>query len=184
MGQKTTYSVPRETEADRIAAKERAKEKARMARAAELASMETVVHAEVLKVAAEIVAERDSNGAPIDTAKLEARAEAKRVQRAEDEALYEHKIARREQLVRNFYSFAKSATNAYLEFVELSADLAPLCKRLGKSNPVRTSVMGISDGTGIITDPVRHTDEVWKKFIRLYRVESGQIDLEKWERLP
>ena len=184
MAQKTTYTKAQETKADRIAKAERTKEKARIEKAGRLASLNTVVDAEVLEVAAEIVAERKANGAPVDTVKLEAIAKARVADREDDKALYEKKMARRTQLIRNFYNFSKSAENAFLEFAELSADMAAVCKRLNKPNPIRTSVMGVSDGTGVIVDPIRHTEEVWRKFIMLYRTQSEQIDMDTWERLP
>lgn len=184
MAQKTTYSKPIETEADRIAKAERAKEKARIAETERLASLKAVVDAEVLNVAAEIVAERGKNGPPVDTVKLEAQAEARLAQHLEDEALYDAILEERDAALANYYRFAKAATTSVFKFVELSSDIAPVCRRLNKANPIRASVMGVSDGTGVITDPIRHTDEVWQKFIKLYRVESGQIDMDTWERLP
>ena len=186
MSQKSTYSKAKETEYDRRTKKERAKEKARMAETDRRDTLTAVAKEEVDRIVAETVAEsmKGTNGAPPDTAKLAEESEARLAQRGVDLSVYEEKMARANQLIKNFYSFSKSATKAFLEFAELTNDMAPIARRLQKPNPIRSSVMGVTDGTGIIQDHLAHTDAVWTKFMQLYRAESGVIDRDTWERLP
>jgi len=183
MAQKSTYSTPRETEADRIATAERAKERKRVEDFEQRQALEAAADAEVKKVAVEVMRTRE-DGRTVDVEVLEEASEERLAQRLEDEELYETLLAQAERKLETFYARAKTANNAALSFVELSDEMRVVCNRLGKPNAIRASVMGVADGTGVITDPIRHTDEIWARFVKLYRAESGIIDMDVWERLP
>ncbi len=184
MAQKTTFSQPRETKADRIAARERAKEDARIARAAEQASLQAVADEETRQVAADIVRERmeKRNGAPVDTEALAEQAEERLAQRGADEARLEALMKEHERGIKTFYTGMKMALGSALKDQDRSLEAGRIAARLGRANPIRTTVMQLGDGLGVVQDNVRFVDEVCAKFAELYRKNSGQIDRSYFER--
>ena len=183
MGQKTTYSVPRETEADRIAKAERDKEKARIAEAELRETLTAAVVAEERRKTAEIVREQmeKRNGEPINAAKLTTETSANLAQMGVDEARLEELMNLHKKVPKTFFSGMKMALGAALKDMEYAMEAGRIASRLGKSNPIQAGVMGVSDGTGIIQDKVRFVEEILSTFTENYRKSGGQIGREYME---
>jgi len=184
MAQKTTFSVARETEADRIAARERAKEDARIARTEEMETLQAIADEEIKRTAAEIVRERmeKRNGASIDTAALAEQAEERLAQREADEARLEALVKEHDKGIKTFYVGMRMAFGSAMKDQDRSLEAGRIAGRLGRGNPIRTTVMQLGDGMGVVQDNVRFVDEVCAKFAELYRKNSGQIDRDYMER--
>ena len=178
MGQKTTYGVPRETEADRIAAAERAKEKARIEKAELDASLEAVADEEIRKRVVEEVRKREEkrNGEPVEAVKLATETASILAQRGADKTRLEKLMKEHKRGKQTVYTGMKMAVGALLKDMERSVEAGRIASRLGMTNPIRSSVMGVGDGTGVIQDKMTFVKKFLDKFAQMYRENGGEID--------
>ena len=183
MGQKTTYTKPRETEANRIAKAERAKEKARMAETERRETLAAAVDIEMKRQTAETVREQmeKRNGEPINAAKLATEASAKLAQQGVDRARLDELAELHEKVSKTFFGGMKMALGAALKDMGYAMEAGQIASRSGRSNPIRSGVMGVSDGTGVIQDKMRFVDEILLTFAERYRKSGGQIGREYME---
>ena len=177
MAQKTTYSQPRETEADRIAKAERAKEKARMAKTEQMETLAAAVDAEMKREIAEKVQKQieKRDGAPINTVKLTSERAAKLAQQGVDRARLDELVELHDRVGDTFLRGMKMALGAALKDMEYAMEAGRIASRSGESNPIRAGVMGVSDGTGVIQDKMRFVAEILKTFAERYQKSGGQI---------
>ena len=179
MAQKTTYGVPRETKADRIAKAERAKEKARMDKAELDASLEAVAAEEIRKEVVERVRKQEEkrrNGEPIEAAKLATETAAAIAQRGADKSRLDKLMKEHKRGKQTIYTGMKMAIGALLKDMERALEAGRIANRLGIPNPLRSSVMGIGDGTGVIQDKVAFVEKFLSTFAQLYRKTGGEIN--------
>lgn len=180
MSQITTYSGGKKGEAELRAEAERAKEKSQKEDAERKASLEAATSADIKKVAAEIVLEKEKKVVPPDTAKVMAHEEEKKAQREADmdrlaELVEEHKKGK-----RTFYTGMKMAFGAALKDRERSVEAGRIAVRLGVSHPITSGVMGVGQASGVIQDKVRFVEAILAKFAKRYRA-IGHISAEDFE---
>ncbi len=180
MTQVKTYGSGRKTEAQKIADEERKREKAQKKEAERRASLAAVADADIQKVAADIVLEKEKKVVPPDTDELKAQVEEKGVQREADaaqllELMEEHKKGK-----RTFYTGMKMAFGAALKDMERSQETARLAVKLGLTNPITSGVMGVGQASGVIQDKVRFVEAICKRFAIRYRA-IGSISAEDFE---
>ena len=180
MTQIKTYRSDRKTEAQKIADEERKREKAQIKEAERRASLAAVADADIQKVAAEIVLEKEKKTTPPDPDILKKHEEEKKAQREADTERLTQLIADHIKGKRTFYTGMKMAFGAAMKDMERSQEAARLSVRLGVSNPITSGVMGVGQASGVIHDKVKFVEAVCKRFAVRYRA-IGSISAEDFE---
>ena len=175
MSQKTTYGQGRVTEAQRRAAKERSKERARIAEAEKREALRLAGEAELARIGAEIVRERMKRRVPVDTAAIEAEAEARLAQEEADRTRLAELVREHEKGTKLFYSRMEKVLSGIEDDKACSDEARLIAGRLGINNPVSATVMQISGAAGFVADRPRFVEELLGKFSQLYRANNGQI---------
>ncbi len=169
MSQITTYSRGKKGEAQKIADEERKREKAQKLESERQASLAAGADADIQKVAAKIVLEKEKKVVPPDKAKLKAHEEEKKAQREADTARLEELVQDHRKGKRTFYAGMKMAIGAALKDMERSQETARIAIRLGVTNPITSGVMGVGQASGVIRDKVKFVEAVCKRFAVRYR---------------
>ncbi len=180
MTQIKTYSTGRKTEAQKIADEERKRETTQTEKTERRETLRAAADAEVSRVAAEIVLEKEKNRVPPDQAVLKKHAEAKKAQRDADKEHLAELVEAHKKGKRTFYTGMKMALGAALKDIERSQEAARLSVRLGVSNPITSSVMGVGQASGVIHDKVKFVEAICKRFAIRYRA-IGSISADDFE---
>ena len=180
MTQIRTYGSGKQTEAQKIAAEERKRETAQIKETERQKTLRAAADAEVNKVAAEIVLEKEKTRVPPDQAILKAHAEAKKAQRDGDKARLEELVAEHKKGKRTFYTGMKMALGAAMKDMPRSQETARIASRLGVTNPITSGVMGVGEASGMIQDKIRFVEAVCKRFAVRYRA-IGSISADDFE---
>ena len=143
-------------------------------------SLKTRASEDIQREAAKIVLEKEKKTPPPDTSKARAHEEEKKAQREADEALLVELMEDHKRGRRTFYTGMKMAFGAALRDRERSQETARIASRLGLTNPITSSVMGIGEASGVIQDRVRFVEAVCKRFAVRYRA-IGHISAEDFE---
>ena len=180
MSQITTYSRGKKGEAQKIADTERKKEKRQKEDAERRASLAASADADIQKVAADIVLEKEKNIAPPDMSKVQAHEAEKKAQREADMERLAELVTEQEKDKAMFYRFIKSAFTAALRDTKRSVEAGRIAVRLGVSNPITSGVMGIGSTTGVLQDKVKFFEAICKRLAIRYRA-IGSISAEDFE---
>lgn len=180
MAQIKTYSDGRKTAAQEIADEERRREKLQIAETERRATLAAAADADIRKVAAEIVLEKEKNIIPPDVDILQKHAEAKKAQRDADAALLLELMEDHKKGKAMFYRFMKSAIGVALRDMERSQETARVAARLGVTNPITSGVMGVGEASGVIQDRVRFVEAICERFAKRYRA-IGSISGDDFE---
>ena len=180
MAQKKTYSSGRKSKADKQWDDDLLREKKQTLAADRRASLAAVADADIQRVAADIVLEKEKNIVPPDQAILKEHAEAKKAQREADEARLEELMEEHKKGKKTFYGAMKMAFGAAMKDMERSQETARIASRLGVSNPITSGVMGVGQASGMIQDKVRFVEAVCKRFAIRYRA-IGSISADDFE---
>lgn len=180
MPQITTYSRGKKGEAQKIADAERKKEKRQKEDAERRASLAAAADADIQKVAADIVLEKEKNIAPPDMSKVQAHEAEKKAQREVDMERLAELVAEHKKGKKTFYTGMKMAFGAALKDRERSVEAGRIAVRLGVSHPITSSVMGIGQASGVIQDKVKFVEAVCERFPKRYRA-IGHISAEDFE---
>lgn len=180
MAQIKTYRSGRKTEAQKIAEEERKRETAQIKERERQESLRAVADAEVNKVAAEIVLEKEKKVVLPDTAKIRAHEEEKKAQREADEARLAELVEESDKDKAMFYRFMKSAMTSALRDMKRSVEAGRIAVRLGVSNPITSGVMGVGQASGVIQDKVRFVEAILARFAKRYRA-IGHISADDFE---
>ena len=81
---------------------------------------------------------------------------------------------------RTFYTGMKMAFGAALRDMERSQETARIASRLGVTNPITSSVMGVGEASGVIQNKVKFIEAVCRRFAMRYRA-IGHISAEDFE---
>lgn len=79
-----------------------------------------------------------------------------------------------------FYQGMRMAFGAALKDMDRSLEAGQIAGRLGISSPITASVMGVSEGSGVIQDKVRFVEAILARFGKRYRA-TGFIDKDNFE---
>ena len=180
MAQIKTFGSGKISEAQRIADEERKRETAQIKVTERQETLAAVADADIQKIAAGIVLEKEKNMVRPDQAITMAHAEAKKAQRYRDETLLEELVAEHKKGKRTFYTGMKMALGAAMKDMERSQETARIASRLGVSNPITSGVMGVGNASGMIQDKVRFVEAICKRFAVRYRA-IGSISAEDFE---
>ena len=180
MTQIKTYGSGRQTEAQKIAAEERKRENKQIAETERQETLSAVADAEVNKIAAEIVLEKEKNIVPPDQALLAEHKEAKEAHRRADVARLEELMKDHKKGKKTFYAGTKMAFGAVMKDMERSQEAAQIASRLGVTSPITSTVMGVGEASGMIQDKVRLVEAVCKMFAKRYRA-IGHISADDFE---
>jgi hypothetical protein len=126
------------------------------------------------------VLEKEKNRIPPDVDILMKHEEAKKAQREADEARLVELVEEQKKGKKTFYTGMKMAFGAAMKDMERSQETARIASRLGVSNPITSSVMGIGQASGMIQDKVRFVEAVCKRFAIRYRA-IGSISADDFE---
>jgi len=180
MAQIKTYGSDRKSRAQKIADAERQKEMMQKEESDRRASLSAMADAEIQKVAADIVLEREKKIVPPDPAVLRAHAEEKQAQRDADKARLDELVEEHKKGKAMFYRFMKSAISVALRDMERSQETARISSRLGVSNPITSGIMGVGNATGVHQDKVIFVEAICKRFAMRYRA-IGHISADDFE---
>ena len=180
MAQIKTYQSGKKTKAQEIADTERKKELEQIAVTEQRETLRAAADADVNKVAAQIVLEKEKNIVPPDQSILKEHAEAKKAQRDADEGRLKELVEEKKKGHRAFYAGMKMAIGAALKDMERSQEAARIASRLGITNPITSSVMGVGDTTGVHQDKVRFVEAICQRFAVRYRA-IGHISADDFE---
>ena len=180
MTQIKTYGSGKPSEAQRIANEERKKEKRQKEDAERRESLRTRASEDIQREAAKIVLEKEKKTPPPDTSKVKAHEEAKKAQREDDEARLVGLMEDHKRGKRTFYTGMKMAFGAALRDMERSQETARIASRLGVTNPITSSVMGVGEASGVIQNKVKFIEAVCRRFAMRYRA-IGHISAEDFE---
>ena len=180
MAQIKTYGSGRQTEAQKIAAEERRRENEQTEEMERRKTLDAVAGAEIQKVAADIVLEKEKNIVPPDPAILLAHEEEKQKSRELDHARLDKLVADHKRGKKTFYTGMKMALGAAQKDMARYQDAARVAARLGVTNPITSGVMGVGESSGMIQNNVRFVEAVCKRFAKRYRA-IGYISAEDFE---
>ena len=180
MAQKKTYSSGRKSKADKQWDEDRLREEKQKLAADRRATLAAVADADIQRVAADIVLEKEKNIEPPDVELLRKHEEAKEAQRDADKARLEQLMEEHRKGKKTFYSAMKMAFGAAMKDMERSQETARIASRLGISNPITSGVMGVGQASGMIQDKVRFVEAVCKRFAVRYRA-IGSISADDFE---
>ena len=180
MTQVKTYGSGRKTEAQRIADEERKREKAQIKETERRESLAAVADADIQKVAAKIVLEKEKNRVPPDQAVLKSLAEAKKERQDADKERLKEIKEESNKGHRTYYAGMKMAIGAAMKDMDLSQEAARIASRLGVTNPITSGVMGVGNASGMILDKVKFVEAICKRFAVRYRA-IGSISAEDFE---
>ena len=176
-GQKTTFSQALPTEADRIAQKERSRERARLLDAERQAALKVAGMAELERAAVALALEKEKEraSAPVDTEAAEAEAAAHMAQRAEGEARLEELSKAHARAISLFYSRMQKLLDGLNEDRDTITEARGIAARLGVSNPAAASVMQIGESAGLNLSKAAFAQAVFEKFMEHYAKNSAQV---------
>ncbi len=181
MAQITTYSKPPETEADRIAAAERAKERGHTTDAGRREALLATGKGLLDEAAIELALEAERNIVPPDPEIAAAAARKERAQRKKDEARFAELVSEWKKNRNRQYAGLEMMFGAVFADMELSTEAAQLSAKLGMNNPLeRGTMMHIADSTGIPQDKMHLVTRICDKIVKRYK-ESKAFDRSYFE---
>lgn len=180
MAQIKTYGSGRKSKAQEIADAERASETKQRLDAERRATLAAVADADIKKVAAEIVLEKEKNRVPADVEILKKHAEAEKARLDAEKERLEELMEEHRKGKKTFYTGMKMAFGAALKDMERSQETARIASRLGMSNPITSGVMMVGESTGVYQDKVRFVEALCKRFAIRYRA-IGSISADDFE---
>ena len=180
MAQKKTYSSGRKSKADKQWDDDLLREKKQTLAADRRATLAAVADADIQRVAADIVLEKEKNIEPPDVELLRKHEEAKEERRKTDESRLKFLMVEHEKGKKTFYGAMKMAFGAAMKDMERSQETARIASRLGVSNPITSGVMGVGQASGMIQDKVKFVEAVCKRFAVRYRA-IGSIKADDFE---
>jgi len=178
MAQIKTYG--RKTKAQDAADAERAEETKQRLDAERRATLATVADADIKRVAAEIVLEKEKNRIPPDGEILKKHAEAKKARLDADKERLDVLMKEHKKGKKTFYTGMKMAFGAAMKDMARSQETARIASRLGVSNPITSGVMMVGESTGVYQDKVRFVEAICKRFAVRYRA-IGSISADDFE---
>lgn len=175
MGQITTWGKPEVTEAQRLAAKERSRERARIAETERRETLRVAGKAQLDLIAIDLALEKERNAMPPDPAIAEAQELERLAQREAGKARLAELVEQHEREIRLFYQRMETMLAGVNADRTSVIEVRKLSEKLQVSSPFSTSVMGIGESLGLHADNVSFADALFSRFSELYRKNSGQI---------